>query len=254
MKELTHPGFRYVVEALVGGSFAKEIDPELLVDDGIPAADKTAEMAQVRSRLILYEDRIKKRRPVIIGHNAFLDLAFIHETFLHPLPADSVAFRKEIHRLLPRIIDTKYLASHLGFRVGKNLEQLYTLVGQALSPITPEPGFDAREGSAHNAGFDSWMTAAVFVGLARKMVLQNPGLCTPLEGRKEEGVDRDAEAPGSRDELFRELSPFVHSSRSSTGSKSHAGELIPQWGCELWKRYGNKLRLGSAGVMDLAKV
>ena len=210
-------------------------------------------MAQVRSRLILYEDRIKKRRPAIIGHNPFLDLCFIQETFLQPLPADAVTFSKEIHQLFPKIIDTKYLASHLGFRAGKNLEQLYKAASEAPLLITPEPGFDARDGSAHNAGFDSWMTAAVFVSLARKMVLRNPGLCTPLERGKEEGADKEEKAPGLGAELFRELSPFACNSRSSSGLEACAGELILQWGCEVWKRYGNKLRLGYAGVMDLAK-
>ncbi len=207
-------------------------------------------MAQTRSRLILYQNRIQKRRPVIIGHNPFLDLCFIQETFLQPLPADSMTFRKEIHQLFPKIIDTKYLASHLGFQAGKNLEQLYKAVSEDPLFIIPEPGFDAQNGSAHNAGFDSWMTAAVFVSLARKMVLRNPGLCRPLEGGKEQGRDND----GLKDELFRELSPFACSSRSSTGSKACAEELIPQWGCEMWKRYGNKLKLGNAGVMDLAMV
>ncbi|SPQ22900.1 dcd040fb-0726-4f9f-a2f4-b61f888f6a09 [Thermothielavioides terrestris] len=158
-----HTRFRYVVEALVGGSFAKEINAELLVDEHLQGAARRSRIARLHVDLRLYEGRIKQRRPVIVGHNPFLDLCFIQETFLRPLPDDVAAFRRDMGEFFPRVVDTKYLSSQLGFRTGRNLEQLYKLVGQGSVPITPMPGYDARDGSAHNAGFDSWMTAAVFM-------------------------------------------------------------------------------------------
>ncbi|KAK4044601.1 ribonuclease H-like domain-containing protein [Parachaetomium inaequale] len=259
----TNPGFRYVIEALVGGSFAGDIDPELLVDARIQGANRKSITTQTRLNLQLFEDRIKQRRPILIGHNPFLDLCFLHETFLQPLPADAAAFRRETNQFFPRIVDTKYLSAQLGFRTSKNLEQLYRLVvGQGPSlPIIPETGFDARGGSAHGAGFDSWMTAAVFLGLSAKMAPRDTGGFRGV--RQNGGEGKGVDAPGSSargDDLFRELCPFAGSARASTGSRSggieskcDGEELIPQRDCEVWRRYGNKLRLGAAGVMDLAR-
>ncbi|KAK4156738.1 ribonuclease H-like domain-containing protein [Chaetomidium leptoderma] len=282
------PGFRYVIEALVGGPFANAIDPELLMTDDHhnnnniqgDTNKKAAKLTQLRLNLRLYEQRLKKRRPVLIGHNPFLDLCFLHETFLRPLPPDAAAFRRAINKdFFPRIIDTKYLSSQVpGSRTGKNknLEQLfYEVVNHKdFSPIVPEPGFDARNNgcaaAAHNAGFDSWMTAVVFVGLARKMVMRDSSsLRRGPQGGGGGGIGKE-EAPGSssgrrRDdgsELFRELSPFAagggswgsaESGPAAAAAAAAAAEFIPPWECEVWRKYGNKLRLGGVGGMDLTR-
>jgi hypothetical protein len=60
----------------------------------------------------------------------------------------------------------------------------------------------------------------------------------------------------STEEFFREPSPFAFT--QSVGSLGRKGQIrlsamgmIPPWDREIWRRYGNKLRLGSVGVMDL---
>jgi poly(A)-specific ribonuclease len=225
----------------------------------------------------LYESRLKIRpRPVLISHNSLLDLCFLLQTFLSPLPAEVEAFRRDVHAYFPRIVDTRYLSSQLGFRTGKNLEALYRLVGcqggGRLSPIVPEPGFDARSsiggGTLHNAGIGSWMAAVVFVNLARKVALRNPRLLWSLdddEGRKAEeeqvgsgSTSASASTPPSgmvKDVLFPELSPSAttRGERERAGSRLAAIGLIPQWDSGIWRRYGNRLRLGDAGIMDLTQ-
>jgi poly(A)-specific ribonuclease len=228
---------------------------------------------------------------ILIGHNPLLDLCFLHEAFLHPLPSDVSAFRRNTHTSFPKIVDTKYLSSRLGFcwrtGTGKNpkrnrdrdpsLEELYlSLVNNSQDPslpgitITPEPGFDPRvSGAAHNAGFDSWMTAVVFVHLSQGIMSMNPGGLGNGVRRQEEPHGRGkgkglgtAEAEGlvlagssSRDDLFRELGPFANRGVrvGSAGVMAHRekGVSLP-WETEaVWRRYGNKLRLGRGGVMDL---
>ncbi|KAK4239630.1 ribonuclease H-like domain-containing protein [Achaetomium macrosporum] len=277
----SNTGFRYVIEALVGGSFAPSIPAEFLLSDNHIDQDSSsiaariariAREARLRSDLRLYESRINTRaRPVLIGHNPLLDLCFLVQTFLSPLPAEITAFRRDLHTYFPRIVDTKYLSSQLGFRSGKNLKELYRLVGcqGGPLPIVPEPGFDARNigGAAHNAGFNSWMTAVVFVSLARKVELRNPRLLHNLNDSRGHAEEREQEGSASgsasvsssssgrrKDELFRELSPFVSDGGGEkAGPRLSAVGVIPQWDSEIWRRYGNKLWLGNAGVMDLAQ-
>ncbi|EAQ91247.1 hypothetical protein CHGG_03182 [Chaetomium globosum CBS 148.51] len=276
-----NPGFRYIIEALIGGSFADALDPELLLDNNhLPPTTAS----QLRQNLHLYEARLRAHRPILIGHNPFLDLCFLHETFLQPLPADALAFRRATHRFFPRIIDTKHLACQLGWKPSRNLAQLYAdLVGrgsrihpkpqhhrhhhhqQPPSPppfsIIPEPGFDPRErGMAHSAGFDSWMTAVVFVVLSGRVLTTGDGggggvgsLIPPPPLR---GLRRDG-GKGKGDELFRELCPFGGGGGGGGGGGLKGGGERPssssQWDGEIWRRYGNKLRMGAVGVMDLAR-
>ena len=199
------------------------------------------------------------------------------------LPADARAFRGSVARLVPRLVDTKDLAARLGGqKQDQNLAQLYqsrvlsrrgddddddnqTNPSRPRVPrvaVLPEPGFDARcGGAAHNAGFDSWMTAAVFVQLADEAVRQR------RREEEEQGEEEDYGAKtgaekgkggggvGRREELFWELNPFLP--RRSTGqmppASGSSGGFIPGWDQEMWKRYGNKVRLGRHGVMDLAQ-
>ncbi|KAK3295687.1 ribonuclease H-like domain-containing protein [Chaetomium fimeti] len=304
--ELTPPnhlGFRYIIEALVGGSFASALNPELLLSNHLPPALQSAAASQLGQDLHLYEARLRTRRPTLIGHNPFLDLCFLHETFLQTLPADALGFRRATRRFFPRIIDTKHLACQLDWEPSCNLAQLYDdlVVGwdrrhhhphnphehhhhpnphpqhhqpppPPPPPIIPEPGFDARErgGAAHSAGFDSWMAAAVFVALSAQVLARKGGgpLLPPvpppsLRGLRREGgmgVTAAGSRPGKGDELFRELCPFAArglKGGAKMGPGKGSGELPPppppRWDGEVWRRYGNRLRMGAAGVMDLAR-
>lgn len=157
------------------------------------------------------------------------------------------------------------MATQLGLGSHKNLEQLYRSVDQSTVRILPEPGFSIQDGSAHSAGFDGWMTAAVFASLVRDAVRKDPRLCasrvTVGKERGPNGARQTAPRPPQmtpreqqyRDELFLELNPFSRIPRAKEKPEPGTAELIPPWSSEIWRRYGNKLRLGSAGVMDLAQ-
>lgn len=153
------------------------------------------------------------------------------------------------------MVDTRFVASRPGGRFGGvrglNLGGLNGVVvaagqqelGGSGVGVVVEEGFDVCAGSrgAHDAGFDSWMTAVVFLGMGREVGLRGVG---------KKGVGKEMAAPGSGDELFQELSPFGDGSRAGVRSME---EPSLQWECEVWRRYGNKLRLGGVGVMDLAE-
>jgi hypothetical protein len=109
------------------------------------------------------------------------------------------------------------------------------------------------------------MTGVVFLGMAREVGLRGGGGMGRVgqergEGGKAEdkGLLKKGLKTGeteSGDDLFRELSPFADRSRprEGTGSGGDVEDSVPRWACEAWERYGNKLRLGGAGVMDLAE-
>ncbi|KAH6849976.1 ribonuclease H-like domain-containing protein [Chaetomium sp. MPI-CAGE-AT-0009] len=289
--------FRYIIEALVGGSFASALNLELLLNNThLAPTSQPSTTSQLRQNLHLYEARLRTRPPILIGHNPFLDLCILHETFLQPLPADALAFRRATRHFFPRLIDTKHLACQLGWEPSRNLAQLYSdLVGRNHNhhhqhpqnhhhrhpqhhhqppppqpPIIPEPGFDARErGAAHSAGFDSWMAAAVFVALSGQVLLSSSRGAGSLSA-----PPPPPPPPSSRtrkgDEMFRELCPFAGAAAAAVGAAvcglkgggelgvgEEGGELPlslpPRWDGEVWGRYGNKLRMGAAGVMDLAR-
>jgi hypothetical protein len=101
------------------------------------------------------------------------------------------------------------------------------------------------------------MTGVVFLGMAREVGLRGGGMGRG-EGKADKGSLKKGPKTGeteSRDDLFRELSPFADRSRprEGTGLGGDVEDSVPRWACEAWERYGNKLRLGGAGVMDLAE-
>jgi len=51
------------------------------------------------------------RRVPLVGHNCYFDLLFLLSHFHGPLPEDALDFKRTVHRLFPRIYDTKVLAS-----------------------------------------------------------------------------------------------------------------------------------------------
>ena len=55
--------------------------------------------------------RAEKNKPVIVGHNVCCDLCFLHAMFIGRLPDKTEDFRRRIHHLFPRVLDTKVLVS-----------------------------------------------------------------------------------------------------------------------------------------------
>ncbi|KAK2045643.1 hypothetical protein LZ31DRAFT_593922 [Colletotrichum somersetense] len=94
----------------------------------------------------LAEDKLKESRPIIVGHNQFMDLLFLYNTFIDDLPDT-----------LPDTLDDFLLSDC-----------------KAMPQITWNTAYGyGRGGTAHEAGFDSFMTATVFLGLAYKPARKN---------------------------------------------------------------------------------
>lgn len=105
---LENIGFRWIAEALVGGSL-EELDPESFHPLMKNIEKPTFGVQQLADQI---KSRIKVNRPVLVGHNMFYDLLFFHRCFLGPLPNTLAEFQAAIHDSFPVLADTKYLATH----------------------------------------------------------------------------------------------------------------------------------------------
>ncbi|KAG9198722.1 hypothetical protein G6514_009672 [Epicoccum nigrum] len=188
-------GFRWVFEALIGG----EIDPDLLYimgvnnrDDQRPSFDRAL-------------DRLNKNRPVLVGHNMFTDIVYLYRTFVGPLPDTLDEFNASLHELFPKIVDTKYLATHDegDLNASPTLEAIAKgLQNQQLPELSTHANYDKYNDleAFHEAGYDSLLTATIMLRLAAKLGYEHrkadqagakpestPVLAKPLLEREDSG-------------------------------------------------------------------
>jgi hypothetical protein len=163
---------RWIFEALVGGDLS-DIDPDWFASktsdnpkDQLPAIKK--ELAQIIATLM-------RKKHVIVGHNLLMDLGFIYKTFIGALPAKVGHFQQMVHEHFPVVIDTKYLATHNtdAMNPRANLKELLDPFKKVHVPLIvlheEHTAYGAAYGKEHEAGFDSWMTAELFVKLSAKL-------------------------------------------------------------------------------------
>ena len=167
-------GLRWIFEALTGGDLS-----------GIPttwfsdACDEKPELAHKVTDKEFADIMVtlKNKEHVIVGHNLFTDLAYLYNTFVGPLPKDVTNFKDRIHGLFPTIIDTKYLATQghdsMSTFMRKSLSELLEPFKKIHTPLIvlheEHTSYGAGLGKNHEAGFDSWMTAELFVKLSSKI-------------------------------------------------------------------------------------
>lgn len=99
-------GFRWIAEALAGGDLS-HLDP--IYFRSLDSAAAKSNDSEVLSRL---NQQIKSHRPVLVGHNLFMDLVFFCRCFFGPLPDKVEDFQAMAHGLFPTLMDTKYMATH----------------------------------------------------------------------------------------------------------------------------------------------
>jgi poly(A)-specific ribonuclease len=101
-------GFRWIIEALVGGDLSSLTAQALapLMPTELPPGFTPEKLAD---RL---QKRLKENRPVLVGHNCLTDLIYIYRCFIGPLPDTVEGFQIAINELFPMIVDTKYVATH----------------------------------------------------------------------------------------------------------------------------------------------
>ncbi|KAK2003679.1 hypothetical protein LX36DRAFT_706938 [Colletotrichum falcatum] len=197
----------------------------------------------------LVEDRLKESRPVIVGHNQFMDLLFLYNTFIDDLPDSLDDFLAEVHELFPFVIDTKLLAIQDQAIEGEDpLVYLYNRLSDrnTMPQISWHTAYGyGRSGAAHQAGYDSYMTATVFLRLAYKLAGKN------LTGEDAGEADRKLSTLYSREWL----SAVGHDpdrfggKRSSSPSWSEPPEADsvavgqPEWGDPAFDLVRNTIRI-----------
>lgn len=120
--------------------------------------------------------KISISRKPIIGHNLFLDLIYILRQFFKPLPDNLAEFKKFAISIFPNIIDTKCMC---------NLPKVKPLIkssilGDIINTIREEPfslpklksgnsnfSYSLQDNKAHEAGYDSYLTAVAFLTIAK---------------------------------------------------------------------------------------
>ncbi|KAF1927303.1 CAF1-domain-containing protein [Didymella exigua CBS 183.55] len=157
-------GFRWIFEALVGGDVNADL-LHILRSNG---------PSDHRDRFDRALARLKKNRPVLVGHNMFTDIVYLYRTFVGPLPDTLDAFNGRLHELAPRIVDTKYLATHDegDLNASPTLEEIARGLQKQQLPttVTHEDHGKYNELEAfHEAGYDSLLTATIMLRLAAKL-------------------------------------------------------------------------------------
>jgi hypothetical protein len=125
-------------------------------------AKETALLAEIGVRRVF--DLIAARGVPVVGHNCFLDLLFTCHTFHDGPPSTVDEFALQLRSLFRGgVFDTKRIASRLDNDLDTQLETLWkTLTTRDDAPaisLAPDVG---EMQAAHDAGYDAFMTAAVF--------------------------------------------------------------------------------------------
>ncbi|KAL8689323.1 MAG: hypothetical protein Q9224_004664, partial [Gallowayella concinna] len=158
-------GLRWLVEAIHGGDLSK-INPDSFIRGGGVRQPTISRFNELQKQLLGCST-------VLVGHNLFMDLIYFYACFFGPLPNKVEDFLLIINQLFPRIIDTKYLATHDDpYLHNSELSKLDERLSREAEPkivLHPShPKYDSAK-PFHEAGYDSYMTAKVFLRLAVKL-------------------------------------------------------------------------------------
>ncbi|OJJ47017.1 hypothetical protein ASPZODRAFT_159015 [Penicilliopsis zonata CBS 506.65] len=262
----TETGFRWIVEALTGGDLT-HLDSSLFM--GIMSS-----AASVKGKYPLNEfadklkARLKSHRPVLVGHNLFTDLVNFYRCFFGPLPDRVEQFQQQIHELFPVLMDTKYMATHDcgSINPSSTLSEIHTSLAEMKYPkieVHPDHNKYSTNQKEHEAGYDSFLTAEVFIKLSAQLRKQEMSRALPSTSLDNNSTPQDqtrikpAKAkkrsrrrkstrpqPGSLN-AFEALSVQEEDNDVSTEvtEKISQGHLIPRPADAFWQVYGNKLRM-----------
>ncbi|KAL4871161.1 hypothetical protein BDV12DRAFT_184032 [Aspergillus spectabilis] len=254
-------GFRWIAEALAGGdltNLSRNYFP------GIRANIAPREQGETLNDFVdNFKQRLKAHRPVLVGHNLFTDLVYFFRCFFGPLPQSVEDFQSMVYEHFPVLIDTKYLATHDcgSMNPTSSLQEINDSLLQTPKPeMSIHPHF-ARyhiEKVDHEAGYDSLLTAQVFIRLSAQLGKGNQDVASSrsplikgqidlnnqfsqLQVEEREGlldsIPEDPDSFGSDEVLGEEGSP------AEARRKAKKGLLIPRRDFQFWKVYGNRLRV-----------
>ncbi|BFZ17410.1 hypothetical protein BsWGS_20449 [Bradybaena similaris] len=127
---------------------------------------------------------ITSSEKLVVGHNMFLDVFHILNNFHGALPADLEEFKTVTRSVLPRLLDTKLMASTRPLQELISFsglsELLQTLQSPPFSPVKVEvaQGFERYHngaGTLHEAGYDALITGRCFATMVNYLgTLQTP--------------------------------------------------------------------------------
>jgi poly(A)-specific ribonuclease len=186
-------GFRWIFEALAHGDI-HQADPfrfSFSTSGSIIAADSS----DVKDRFDRTRERLKTHQPVLVGHNMFTDLVYFYRSFVGPLPDTLEGFCEALHELFPRIIDTKYLATHAegDLNASPTLQDIAEkLEKQPLPDIVTDANHDKyhNKEAYHEAGFDSLLTATIMLRLSAKLHAERQGKdLLPVDSDADQGFE-----------------------------------------------------------------
>ncbi|EKV16031.1 CAF1 family ribonuclease, putative [Penicillium digitatum] len=263
-------GFRWIAEALVGGSL-EELETDAFHPLMKIIEQPTFGVQQLSDKV---KNRLQENRPVLVGHNMFCDLLFFYRCFLGPLPNTLVEFQTVIHDLFPMLADTKYMATHDcgSLNPMSSLEELNTTLAGIGSPkIEIDPRFSKYKfrTRTHEAGYDSMLAAMAFIKLAgdiqrspsqpavkpRPQTTTAPSLVAEIMAQPSSLPTPKSEFSNFFD-VETETVPTIQpaqiaqagTSLADTGSGRIArlvsqGKLLPRLEDAFWNTYGNILRV-----------
>ncbi|KAF1990949.1 ribonuclease CAF1, partial [Aulographum hederae CBS 113979] len=167
-----HTGFRWVVEALVGGSL-KKLDPSWSARNPNTGETVYVDRDDYYFRMKRVEANLNIKRPVVVGHNCFTDMVYLYQCFLGELP-DTV---EEFQNLLGEqflLVDTKYLATYNcnAINPSSSLQETEEALRGQKTPRLVTPKEHSRyldEEAFHEAGYDSYLTARIMILLSAKL-------------------------------------------------------------------------------------
>lgn len=124
-------GLRWLVEAICGNDLSA-------IDAHSFYTTQKTRQERAAAEFISVRELLKGNSTVLVGHNLFLDLIYFHACFFGPLPDKVEDFQRTIHEMFPRIIDTKYLATHNiepPALAGSSLEELDMRFSKQEEPV-----------------------------------------------------------------------------------------------------------------------
>lgn len=124
-------------------------------------------------------------KKLLIGHNMWLDIMFLLNHFVKPLPYEFQEFKQQFNQTFSRIADTKHIALNTSRitsslnETNANLRNLFHFVCGDTSWIGkykyihnnfiefPKEFGTQQNGKFHSAGYDSFITGALFIQLLK---------------------------------------------------------------------------------------
>ncbi|KAL1857729.1 hypothetical protein Plec18170_002953 [Paecilomyces lecythidis] len=214
---LKQTGARWIAEALAGGDLTR-LDPGYFM--GIMANSASVEGKHSLNEFAQrFKLRLLANRPVLVGHNLFTDVIYFCSCFFGSLPERVEDFQTLVHGLFPVLIDTKYMATHEcgSINPASSLSEINDSLEDVKIPsIVVDPTHNKYDSQKlhHEAGYDSLLTAQVFIKLSSQ--LRNGGI--PMDPRAKSFVPK-------RD-VYAELSELsLDSSASCTSSTSGSSAM-----------------------------